>query len=95
VIWNNDGNPNNFLFRLDTVRIDTDKIRDPEYGDVDFLDIVSIDAKCNCLNLDDAISKRSFENYMHKLDRYVRLIFADFDGILTGKTLGNFPFDSM
>jgi hypothetical protein len=73
VIWNNVGNPNSFLFRLDPIRVDTDKIRDPEYGDIDFIDVVSIDAKCNCVSLDDGVSKRSFENYMNKLDRYVRL----------------------
>jgi hypothetical protein len=63
-LWDNPGNPNNILFRinLDLLTPNTD-FKDPKFFDITIDAVVLIDTKPICLNPDNKINMKHLAEY--------------------------------
>lgn len=95
VIWNNDGNANNLLCKVDVNGVTNALIEDFEDTSLRITDIVAIDSRCFCIRETDHIAKRNLENYLERLNRYLSTLFRDLSEALEGRTVGALSLPSM
>ena len=87
VIWNSEGNSNNFLISVKGTNLNSNILLDPNYN-ISMDHIYAIDTCCNCLEKIDENSERIYDQYLERVDRFVRGTVRDLDDTLQGKTLG-------
>lgn len=76
------------MFKIDTLGVNNDDITEYETCRVKFVDIFAIDSRCFCIREDNHISKRNFDIYMDRLDRFLIAVFRDVEEALEGRTVG-------
>jgi hypothetical protein len=103
-LWNNEGNSNNLLFK-----VDIDKLKEPKnFKDIKNFDIIideviSIDTKPLCLNPNDPLSFKKLEIYCKGLREKLNLFFLEIEIIVLSENypqlkeedFESFSFDSM
>lgn len=93
-LWNNPGNPNNLLFRVNLELLAPGS----NFKDIQFLDIfiensVAIDSKPICLDPTDKYSLKSLSDYLNNLSENLKEFFYEMKNlIIFGKNLECFEF---
>jgi hypothetical protein len=93
-LWDNPGNPNNILFKvnLDLLPPNTD-FKDPKFFDIIIDNVVLIDTKPICLNPGEKINMKHLAEYLNNLSEILKEFFYEMKNIMVyGKNVDAFEF---
>ncbi|OMJ87621.1 hypothetical protein SteCoe_10624 [Stentor coeruleus] len=94
VLWNTEGNANNFIIAVDGVNITSELLLDAEYP-VKMTHIYALDSECYCLNKMDENSEKVYNQYMERVERFVRGTVRDLEEALQQRTLAGMTLPTM
>jgi hypothetical protein len=93
-LWNNPGNPNNLLFRVNLELLPPgSKFKDIQFLDIFIENSVAIDSKPICLDPSDKYSLKSLSEYLNTLSENLKEFFYEMKNLMIfGKNLECFEF---
>lgn len=66
-----EGNANNFIIAVDGVNLTSELLLDTEYP-IKMTHVYAVDSKCCCLNKIDENSEKVYNQYLERVERFVR-----------------------
>lgn len=94
VLWNTEGNVNNFIVAVDGVNLTSDLLLNTEYP-VKMTHVYAVDSECCCLSKMDENSEKVYNQYLERVERFVRGTVRDLEEALQQKTLVGMTLPTM